>query len=300
MSDEEEEEVPATREEKIAISKYFIMDAPPGHVNTVVAALKKLNCNDVLDEELKKKLLTQYYIKNNCSVLLPNDLGQFVTCAEGFDEATQKFKDPASKHIVELDFEKGVGSAANLMEDSQFGDCNQDIRKALQDAVDKYVLNNFLGGSGAVFGKGDEYTIYLSVEKKKLSAFWSGRWASKYTVKVNGGGADMEGTLTVLCHYFEEGNVQLRSTKKADKRHIDFTDNKDLGAALITMVEDVSKAAHNELGYLFETMEATTFKAIRRQLPINGRKFAWKDYKTYELATARNRVAERMEEAKQG
>lgn len=59
---------------------------------------------------------------------------------------------------------------------------------------------------------GQHLTIEISVHNDKLDAFWTGEWASVWTLE-NG---QITGTLKVRSHYFEMGNMQFNLDKKFD------------------------------------------------------------------------------------
>ena len=47
-----------------------------------------------------------------------------------------------------------------------------------------------------------------------FNKFRNGRWRSVWTVKEEGGQAEITGILKVQVHYYEDGNVQLVSSKE--------------------------------------------------------------------------------------
>lgn len=74
------------------------------------------------------------------------------------------------------------------------------MRNALQDAVSKYITTNYPSetSAGSVYTK-DESTFLVAVsgEKTSLKNFWSGRWASTWTVTVSGSSATVAGDIKV-------------------------------------------------------------------------------------------------------
>ena len=47
-----------------------------------------------------------------------------------------------------------------------------------------------------------------------LIEFRNGRWRSVWTIREEGGQAEITGILKVQVHYYEDGNVQLVSSKE--------------------------------------------------------------------------------------
>lgn len=222
---------------------------------------------------------------------------------EGHPLDPTEFIDPGTQKLMLFDPMTGKTDSSKLAGPNQIGTGDCDIQDAINKAGRQHVLKNYNPKCSAMgcFCKKGDFTVVAAAEKTKLSAFWSGRFVSRWKLSIPEGSksAEVTGEVKVLCHYFEEGNVQLRSSKKIETPvKIDFTDPADLAAKLFKLVDETERGVHSELDQLFQDMASTTFKDIRRALPVNGRKFQWGNIQAYELATARNRVATLMSEKK--
>ncbi len=69
-------------------------------------------------------------------------------------------------------------------------------------------LMSCVGAAGA-YSTASGVSIGVSGFKDNLSNFWSGRWSSSWDCNISGGSADISGSIKVLVHYFENGNVQF-------------------------------------------------------------------------------------------
>ena len=64
-------------------------------------------------------------------------------------------------------------------------------------------------GAAGAYSTASGVSIGVSGFKDNLSNFWSGRWSSSWDCNISGGSADISGSMKVLVHYFENGNVQF-------------------------------------------------------------------------------------------
>lgn len=74
------------------------------------------------------------------------------------------------------------------------------LRNALQTAVSKYIITNYPSeaSAGSVYTKDEStFQVVVSGEKTSLKNFWSGRWASTWTVTVSGSSATIAGDIKV-------------------------------------------------------------------------------------------------------
>jgi hypothetical protein len=64
---------------------------------------------------------------------------------------------------------------------------------------------------------GGHIKLTVCIEDHKFSPrnFWNGRWRSEWTVTFTpGSSAELKGLMRVQVHYYEDGNVQLVSSKE--------------------------------------------------------------------------------------
>ncbi|MCP9266049.1 F-actin-capping protein subunit alpha-2 [Dirofilaria immitis] len=139
-------------------------------------------------------------------------------------------------------------------------------RKAVQEEADKYIESHYEDtGIAAVFVNNGSLTLCIESHRYQPKNFWNGRWRSQWTIPVMDGKneqCEIKGIIKVHVHYYEDGNVQLVSTKET--------------SAKITYADAVQEN--------YQQMSATTFKALRRQLPVTGVKFDWNNTHTYRIS----------------
>ena len=108
-----------------------------------------------------------------------------------------------------------------------------------------------------------------------LRNFWSGNWRSEWTVVLGDGEALVSGAVKVRAHYFEDGNVQLQTSKTCGEATVAAASPADLGAAVAAFVEAAETDLQNGLQEMYDNMSAETFKAMRRIMPITRTKMKW-------------------------
>lgn len=77
-------------------------------------------------------------------------------------------------------------------------------------------------------------------------------------------------------HYFEDGNLQLLSSKPMDHPIIvRFLDEADLLKHLVDIIEKEETALHTNLHEMYSSMNDETFRSMRRTMPITRTKMEW-------------------------
>jgi len=109
-------------------------------------------------------------------------------------------------------------------------------------------------------------------ERVNLRNYWSGNWISVWTV-VLGDEVTIDGSIKLRAHYFEDGNVQLQTTKVFPAATLTVAGN--LGKAVVAHIEDAESNLQSALEDMYTNMTDETFKAMRRVMPITRTKMKW-------------------------
>jgi len=275
MSDEEYEE--ATPEQKLDIATYFIMSSPTGEVEDVIGDVTNLvNDSDIMSKENLANILADY---NTTQMNWGDNLDHKKVLVTVFGQVDKDlFLDPASGRVFKYDH-RNAKFDSETDKKQVLNDTIAAQRAATETAVAKYMTNNYSSGKCvcAVYGNDDgNLSICLSAKNTKLSSFWSGSWRGVYTVNVStAGSVELTGNIKVNVHYFEDGNVQLNTTF-SDTIKVDISEDVDASAKeIVEAIGTIEGDYQKHMEEMFVDMHRTTFKQMRRFLPINKQPMNW-------------------------
>ena len=110
----------------------------------------------------------------------------------------------------------------------------------------------------------------------------TGSWKSESTVRVNTDArvATMKYAISVLVHYFEEGNVQLTTSTSGQVDIPVSGGDAELADAIVTELRKVEKQYLMSLEDSFGDL-SETFKELRRKLPLTQSHFPWQNSESF-------------------
>lgn len=162
-------------------------------------------------------------------------------------------------------------------------------RSALDAEFSHYTRDHYKDGVCMVVGRGQPggaVLLHACIEDHQFQPknFWNGRWRSVWAVTVDpaSGMSDLRGILKVQVHYYEEGNVQLVSTKEI-KETVQTGGEVQTAKAVVQVIEDAENLYQTAISENYQTMSDTTFKALRRLLPVTRTKIDWNKIVTYSI-----------------
>jgi capping protein alpha len=283
MADDYDQEIPD--EEKIKIASDFIKNAPAGEFNEVFNDVRVLLGND----ELLKEGAAQSFARYNRDQFTPVEMEgekRKTLITEVGDLGEGRFLDPTSGKSFAFDH---LTKAVSDIQEEERDATSEPFRLAMDFAAAKYLTSHFPAGNLTVYGKssGDEVTLTVCLEDHKFNPknFWNGRWRSSWTVKfgADGSGGSITGVMRIQVHYYEDGNVQLQSSKDVSGAVPATSDPEAIARAVVDLMETQENDYQTALNENYNVMSDTTFKALRRQLPVTHSKLDWNKILAYKL-----------------
>ncbi|KAI1148449.1 2-oxoisovalerate dehydrogenase beta subunit [Nemania diffusa] len=174
-----------------------------------------------------------------------------------FDHATQKASDVKS-YVLD-------GSQAELV-------------KSTLKSLSTYVQEHYPRASYGVFPTDNDTKVAIIIVANKYSPnnFWNGRWRSLYIFDPSSG--NLEGSVKVDVHYYEDGNVRLLTNKP-----VTASVSSDTGVGICKEIAAGERKYQEELNRGFTSLSEGAFKSLRRQLPITRQKIEWDRVASYRV-----------------
>jgi len=198
-----------------------------------------------------------------------------------------EYLDPRGRVVLTFDHIRQVVTGHRPV-GSELDSAVEPYRRAIDEAAYNYTQDHYQNGAVAVYGKstGGQFEVVIAISSSKFNPnnFWNGRWRSSWTVTFKAGGqATAKAKTQVNVHYYEDGNVQLATTwEKSISLQAD-NDPEKFAAALLKQIASTDQNYQTALETSYTTMGETTFKALRRVLPISRQKIDWQKIRHYKI-----------------
>lgn len=252
--------------EKIKIVSDFVTNAPPGEFNEVFNDVRVLLGDDGVLKSGCAAAFAKYNKDSFIPVDVPNENTQTIISAHN-EISGNVYYDPRSGKEFQFDHLRKQASQPQPRPPGQ----NESTRVEFQSKIDKYTNTFYKDGVCATYASNGDIVMVIEDHKYNPRNFWNGRWTSEWTIPANGG--ELKGTMKVVVHYYEAGNVQVHGSKE-HKETISGS-----GAGLAEKVAAAIKKAESEyqlgINENYNDLVSTTFKALRRALPLTRHKLDW-------------------------
>jgi len=255
------------------------MSAPTGEVDDVVSDVKQLvNDGSVLDDKALAGILREYNTDQLTPALDPSGSGRMIVVSKYGQVGNDHYLDPNSGKIYKFDHNRRVFTDETDKK-AVLDDRTEGYRSAAQKALEVYISDNYKANKAvvAVYGSDNgSLTIALTARNVNLGNFWTGGWRGVYTVSVSGSGKkEMKSSVKINVHYFEDGNVQLHSNIESGLGVQVSGSPEDTAASISKALAAFETDFQNNLEEMYVNMHRSTFKSMRRFLPLNKQKFNW-------------------------
>lgn len=266
----------------------FISHAPPGAINEVLTDVKEIVKDEQLIREQTSKTLPRYIKSQLTPAFLSTEPEIRVIISDYNDLGDGRFADPRTKQSFKYDYITGSISDLQPWQPEKSAET---WRSALERDWIAYSLEHYHEGTGSVFSsiKDDIITLHACLEGHQFQPkkFWNGRWRSIWTASFNPNQDkqfQLFGTIRLHVHYYEDGNVQLVSTRSCEQV-IKLTKQDKVAKDIIDAVKKFENEYQRAISENYQTMSDTTFKALRRPLPVIRSKIEWNKLKNYKIGS---------------
>ncbi|KAF9908541.1 F-actin-capping protein [Lobosporangium transversale] len=262
----------ATVEEKISIASSFLKAAPPGEINDVFNDVRGLVGDDELLDGGILNALEEYNTEELATV-------DAIVSKHGQIES-DRFLHPKTNKVFKLDHFRQVASD---VQDHTVDEGIEELRKTIEKDTEDYMADRYAEGVSAVYGSNGKITIAIVHNKYSPSNFWNGRWRSIWQLETTT--SQVKGTLKCKVHYYEDGNVQLETSKEIDEKlsKTSADPNTAVSRALLDLIATAELKYQTALNESYHEMAENTFNGLRRALPMTRSKLDWNKILTYRI-----------------
>lgn len=292
--------------QRLTIAKEFMRYAPPGEFTQVYNDVKTVSASQLDDIEEIKFCALDYH-EDQLTPITYTDGGKecttLVSRVSRIDgDSSVKYYDPKNHKIIEFDplkapYKNDRGEdifTANQVQPAPTSFrpvAAEELRRTIEASLEQYVEQHYPKGIVTVQTQADDespndfdYVVLIEDHEFQPKNRWNGKWRSEWMVtKNNKGEVLVQGGAKIHVHYYEESNVQLVTKRMFDQVRLDScTDlpsskNDFIASEIVKQIKEKENKYQQALRDNYVMMNDTTFKALRRALPVSRTKFNWEN-----------------------
>lgn len=267
-----------TEEELIDIANGFLLNSPPGEFLEVVTDVRNLLPNESMINSTAAATFREYNTEQMVRVDSPNHDHKVLITKFG-EVADGEYLDPKGNQVIQYDHIKQVVTGARPLRSGELDQSLEPLRGAFERQLFQYSAEHYPHGACTVYGKNGEIVVCISSARFNSQNFWNGRWRSTWTFK----DGELHGHFKIVVHYYEDGNVQLNTDTRTSVKLTESGNPDSIAQAAAKAIEKAEASYQQALDTSYNTMGDTTFKALRRALPITRQKIDWNKIRNYKI-----------------
>jgi len=274
-----------SNEEIVKIVTGFLLNSPPGEFMEVVTDVRGLLSDEAIINSSAPATFREY--NTDQMVEVNSSGGHKVLITKEGEVSPGEYLDPRGNQVIQFDHIRQEVTGTRPAAGNEIDRDVEPYRSAIDAEMEKYCKEHYQTGSVTVYGKkaggGNTVSICLSSYKFNPNNYWNGRWRSQWTAKFsNNGQVDLNGRIRINVHYYEDGNVQM-TTDTPKKTNSPGGNPQATASNIAKTIKKVEQDLHGKLEASYNTLSETTFKALRRILPVTRTKVEWPKIQAYRM-----------------
>eukprot|EP01114_Cavostelium_apophysatum_P005036 TRINITY_DN155_c0_g1_i1.p1 TRINITY_DN155_c0_g1~~TRINITY_DN155_c0_g1_i1.p1 ORF type:complete len:279 (-),score=78.59 TRINITY_DN155_c0_g1_i1:53-889(-) len=267
-----------SQEELIDIANNFLLNSPPGEFMEVVTDVRALLPNESMINESAPRTFREYNTEQMLQVDSPGNSHKVLITKYG-EVADGEYLDPKGKQVITFDHIKQEVTGKRPIS-GELDASLEPLRAAFEKAIFEYVEQHYPHGTATVYGKDGKIIVAVSSSRFNPNNYWNGRWRTVWTYH-NG---ELNGHFKITVHYYEDGNVQLNTDTNQKTSITETSGGPDaVATAAVKAITKTEQTFQQALDQSYNIMGETTFKALRRALPITKTKVDWFKIKNFKI-----------------
>ncbi|XAR52636.1 hypothetical protein NMG60_11020803 [Bertholletia excelsa] len=262
--------------QKKEIAKWFLLNSPAGEIQYVAKDLRSVLNDENVYQAAASEAFPLYNKSHMLCLNLPGCSDDvLITSFSEIDE--NEYLEPRTAQVAKVDHVKQVCTEVRTANDEELpSPYIEDYRCALDVEIMKYVVYCAKGKDVEEPGSDFELVVVISAARHSPHNFCNGSWRSIWNIEFKDELqlVELRGRLQVGAHYFEEGNVQL-DAKHECKDSTLFQSPDESAIALTNIIRHHETEYLNALQASYSNLPDTTFKDLRRKLPVTRTLFPW-------------------------
>jgi len=265
-----------TEEEIIDIANNFLLSSPPGEFMEVVTDVRALLPKESLINESAPRTFREYNTEQMVSVDSPK--GHKILVTKYGEVADGDYLDPKGGLVLHYDHIKQEVTGSRAISSGELDSGLEPLRSAFEKEAFTYVGEHYPQGTTTVYGKDGKIIVAIASARFNPHNFWNGRWRSIWTYHAG----ELVVHFKIVVHYYEDGNVQLNTDCTQTTKIVEGSPA-DTAAAAFKSITKIEQTFQESLDSSYRSMGDTTFKALRRALPITRTRIDWNKIKNYKI-----------------
>jgi len=246
------------------------MGSPPGEVNEVVKDVRKILKNkEILTSDALQAILKEYNVK----MLTTSSIDENTSCltSQYGNVSDDQYVDPKSGSVYKFDYERETWTKSGEGKVS-----SSPHRAPVQAAITDYATQHYQSKCcPLVYADDNNLTICISSRDLGLANYWTGLWKAVYTINCGSKGSSMmKAEIDIIVHYYEDGNVQLRSHYDEECKVV-VGSPEETAANIREGIKKIEGCLHEGLERMYVDLHLSIFQSFRRFLPCTRQQMNW-------------------------